>query len=119
MSSFRTKETQERYNKEKNDFPAEITCPLCGAEPIKKFNHWKIVENKFPYDRIADIHHMLVPLNHVNELEISNELIEEMKQIKKDILHHEYEVIFESTNKFKSVPGHHHLHLLVSKKSIW
>ncbi len=71
--------------------------------------------NAFPYDRIAKTHDMIVPLRHVDEDHLNDEELKELKIIKDNYLHKEYEFIIEATYKVKSIPAHFHLHLLTIK----
>lgn len=58
-------------------------CALCAKEPIQEFTHWKIVSNNFPYDRIAELHNMIVPVRHCAEEELTQEELTEYASIKK------------------------------------
>ncbi|HVZ76187.1 MAG TPA: hypothetical protein VG934_02890 [Candidatus Paceibacterota bacterium] len=91
-------------------------CPLCEAEPLKKYTYWKITDNKFPFDRIAQRHEMLLPLRHTNELGLTEEEKSELLAIKhSDDIQGSYQFMIEATEKQKSIPGHFHIHLLVAK----
>lgn len=90
-------------------------CRLCDKEPIKVFKNWKIIQNKFPYDQITAVHHMLVPLRHVTEAKLTAEEAEELYDIKTNLLDGEYMFIMEALPRIKSIPAHFHLHLLVPK----
>lgn len=57
---------------------------------------------------------MIIPKNHVKELELSNEAKEELMNLKNHYLDDTYEYILEPLPKRKSIPAHHHLHLLVT-----
>lgn len=90
----------------------ERSCPLCDAEPLQQFPHWKIVRNIYPYDKIAKKHDMLVPLRHAREAELTVEESAELDQIKETYVHENYEYMIEATHKRKSIPAHFHLHLI-------
>ena len=90
-------------------------CPLCSGEALTTFVHWKIMKNAFPYDGIARVHDMLVPLRHITEAELTKEQHQELFDIKHTYLNEKYEYIMEATNSVKSIPGHFHLHLIVTK----
>ena len=115
--AFRTRETSEKYRALRSSGTMDSGCALCEASPIKAFNHWKIIGNNFPYDLIAETHHMIVPLRHVKETEITEEEWAEYQQIKEKDLQ-EYGYIIEATNRTKSIPAHFHLHLITSKENI-
>lgn len=115
MGSLRTQETKERYGKLLASGVLEHGCVLCKMEPIKEFKHWKIIKNDFPYDKIAKTHHMIIPVRCVEESGLTDEELKELKEIKHNYLFPTYEWILEATEKKKSVPGHFHLHLIISK----
>lgn len=90
-------------------------CKLCAAPQSKIFTHWAIIPNKFPYDRIAARHDMIVPKRCVTEEKITTEEWAEFKMIKETLIQHEYDFLMEATVLKKSIPGHFHLHLVVVK----
>lgn len=57
---------------------------------------------------------MIIPKEHVKEPELSNEAKEELVNLKSHYLDHNYEYILESVIKRKSIPAHHHLHLIIT-----
>ncbi len=114
---FRTDETQAAYEAH-NRLHHDGVCPLCTTQPLTGFTFWKIIPNDFPYDRVAKVHHMIVPLRHVVEDELSDNEREEFKKIKKEVLFVNYQHLIEGCESCKSIPGHFHIHLLVEKESI-
>ncbi len=117
MASLRTPTTEKIYH----DLIAAghlEKCPLCRIEPIKQFVYWKVIPNEYPYDLIAETHHMVVPLRHVAEAELTEEEKKELYQIKNSYINEHYEYVLEATHKQKSVPAHFHLHLMVIKEGI-
>ena len=47
-------------------------CFLCDMETLECFTHWYICRNEYPYDNVATLHHMLVPIDNVShETELS------------------------------------------------
>ena len=115
MGSLRTEESNDKYNNLVANGILDGGCNLCGAEPIKSFRLWKVIGNAFPYDRIAEIHHMIVPIRHVTEDGLSGEEKNELKKIKDEHINKNYEYIIEATHKKKSISEHFHLHLIVVK----
>lgn len=114
MGSLRTPEGKKIYNEYLAS--ADLSnCPLCGKEPMKSFQFWKVTDNSFPYDLIARTHHMLVPLRHASEKELTQAEWQELRTIRDTFIHPEYEWVIEATHPHKSVPSHYHLHLLVGK----
>jgi len=115
MGHLRTPEGSERYHVYIAGGGLAGGCRICEAEPVKDFVHWKIVKNRFPYDKVAAIHDMITPKRHAVEQELSEEERAELQQIKTTYLNATYEYLLEAVHKKKSIPSHFHLHLLVAK----
>jgi hypothetical protein len=114
--TLRTPEAEHLYRAYRASLDPDAPCALCTKAPaIQSFRHWKIAENSFPYDRIAEKHDLLMPIRHVTEAELTNEEIQELSEIKNTAID-EYNWILEPTHNNKSIPGHFHLHLIVGKK---
>ena len=113
MRTLRTREGEERYRSIMAGRPKDGSCPLCKMDLIKDFKYWKIVGNDFPYERFAEVHHMIVPKRHVGEAELTEEEWQELRQIKDDDIHKNYGYILEATHNTRSIPDHFHLHLIV------
>lgn len=113
-NNLRSDEMMMRYEEHRRTGALEHSCPLCDADAIQKFAHWKIIPNRFPYDLIAETHHMIVPLRHTAELELTEEEVEEFRKIKYEELQ-EYDILIEATKHTKSIPAHYHLHLITLK----
>ena len=116
MGTLRTKETEERYKKLKNEDSFLVGCSLCKAPSIIEFNHWRIIDNAFPYDYIADLHHMVVTKRHMAEDQLSQEEKGELESLRLGYINEKYEFLMEATKKKKSIPGHAHVHLIVAKE---
>ena len=112
----RTRATQAKYDAVRQKEIDEGYCPFCDYEPIKKFKYWKIVANKYPYDRTLSVHHMATPLRHAREEDLTVEEIAEWEEIRKGAVNDDYEMIFEPTMKGKTRPDHCHWHLAVFKE---
>lgn len=91
-------------------------CVLCPKTPIKQFVHWKIIENDFPYDRIAARHHMIIPIRHVAGDGLSAEELRELEDIKRAYINDAYDYILEAVPRIKSIPAHFHLHLITQRR---
>jgi hypothetical protein len=114
--TWRTEAMHERYTTEREPIVANGSCPLCEAPTLKSFNYWRIVKNIYPYDAVADVHDLLLPLRHTtNERTITEAERDELLTLKESWLNEHYALIFEALPKNKSIPGHHHLHLIVPK----
>lgn len=116
MGPFRSAEMYERYKAERGTVLFKTACALCSREPVRTYTHWKLIENKFPYDLMAGTHHMLVPLRHAPEIELTKEEQTEFLDIKySDDIQHTYDNFIESTHRTRSI-HHFHLHLVVLKE---
>lgn len=114
---FRSKKTYEKYEKVKASGILQKGCNLCKkTTSLKNFKHWRIVHNKYPYDKVAKIHHMIIPKRHTVYEELNRVERDELDLIKNTHINLKYEVILEATNKEKSIPDHFHLHLMVMKR---
>lgn len=116
MYIFRTKETHELYEEHKRNGQLEHICRLCEAETLHEFTHWRIVNNRFPYDRICQLHHMLIPKRHIIEHELSDAEKEELLLIKHTHVNETYVFVLEALPQYKSIPSHFHLHLVIPKE---
>lgn len=114
-SIFRTSETQEKYSAYQAAGHLAGDCVLCGAPSLREFKHWRVISNRFPYDKIAKTHDMIIPKRHVTEPELNAEEMEELREIKEGNLHKEYDFIIEATHRMKTIPAHFHLHLIVAR----
>lgn len=118
--TLRTKETERRYVEHKKRNHSSGGCTLCGQKAIKGFKYWKLVENDFPYDLIADPHHMLVIKRHTREEGITQDEWDEYERLKSGsgYINQNYTFIFESTRKTMTLPDHFHLQLIVVKDNL-
>ena len=115
MKNFRSPKTQKEYDQYKLNNPGGYGCFICEKLAIHTFSKWKIVENSFPYDGIASVHHMLLPLRHVDEKDLNTDELKELAEIKDSVCDKNYELMVLPTRNHRSVPEHFHLHLLVCK----
>lgn len=115
MTTLRTDETKAAYDAYKLQDGFKNACPLCVAPVLKTFTYWKIIANAYPYDRIAQVHHMILPVRHVTEAEVTKDEWQEYQTIKRGYIQKEYEFILETTNQMKTIPAHLHQHLIVLK----
>ena len=114
LPSFRTVKSTKKYLKHLKNRALDNICPLCRErKTIKKFKYWRIIENDFPYDKIAKIHHMVVPFRHISECKLNKKELNEFRKIKQKYIAKNYDHI--SKGMAKSIPNHFHLHLIVLK----
>jgi hypothetical protein len=111
--TLRTPETEQKYQDMKDSGAMEKECRLCAEDVTLTFTHWKLIPNRFPYDKIFERHDMLIPIRHTAE--INEEEKSEFEEIKKSYINTHYRYIMEATHRTKSIPGHYHLHLVELK----
>lgn len=114
-ATFRTPETEAVYLEHIRNGGNKGDCPLCGAESIMEFGLWRIIDNKYPYDAVASVHHMVLPKRHASEDELTDEEWAEYETLKRGHINDTYGYIVEPTRRKKSIPGHAHLHLIIAK----
>lgn len=79
---------------------------------LKEFKYWRIIENEYPYDNIASVHHMLVPTRQIADLlQLTDAEMTEFLLIKRTSTS-EYDVMWENTPAQRSVLDWYHLHLI-------
>jgi hypothetical protein len=116
MATLRTPETKKKYSEWLAQHAPQDGCPLCIREPLHSFKLWKIIDNHFPYDRVAKVHHTLVPLRHVAEVDLSAEERAELLEIKRGkLVDDTYDYSLEATPHTLSIPDHFHIHLMAIK----
>jgi hypothetical protein len=113
MRVLRSKELQEEYDNYLKERAPQVECLLCPIPPIKDFKFWKITDVMFPWDKIAKVHHMILPKRHIRENELTDEEKKELQEIKDGYINDNYDLFAEATNRKKSVPSHFHVHLVV------
>lgn len=113
-NKLRTEDLERSYQEFRKTDTFNDGCVLCKEEPLKLFTHWKIIIAKFPYNRIANMHHMIVPIKHKKEVDLSAEEQQELAHIKESELN-DYDFLMEPTHKGKSIPNHFHIHLIKFK----
>lgn len=115
--TFRKKESEEVYvaYTEERKKRGENACPLCAESSLVEFELWRIINNNFPYDRIATTHHMIIPKRHVDEFGLTEQERTELLALKYDYIDKNYNFILEPVLKGKTLPSHFHPHLIVGK----
>ncbi len=116
MHSLRTKKIHEKYKRVLTKRSPLDACVLCKKIALKEFKYWKIVHNRFSWDRIAKIHHMIIPKRHIVYEQLNTKEKKEFESIKSKYIDKKYELIAEMTAKEKSIPEHFHVHLIIMKK---
>jgi hypothetical protein len=79
---------------------------------IKEYEHWHLVEATFPYNRVAEVHHMLIAKRiYASSQEMTIHERAELEDIKLRV-GDSYHCMLENLDAGKSILGHHHLHLV-------
>ncbi len=116
MRTLRSNKTQSLYDAHRAGLEADGDCELCSKDILKEFKHWNIVQNLFPYDILATVHHMIIPKGHVRELDLDFDELKELIEIKSTYINEGYDLILHQVTKDQSIPDHFHLHLIVGKE---
>ncbi len=109
--SMRTPEGEEKYRQAKMSNNLKL---LYQEQPIKEFRYWRVVDNRFPHDKIAKVNHMIVlkreaeGLRHIYLMEWF-ELLKIIWFIRKDYDTFTYNL--PSMSSVKNIP-HAHLYKL-------
>lgn len=109
--SLRTAATEQKYQDAKEN---RTTTPLELVTSLQMFNHWRIVNNDFPYNVGYKRCHMLV-LKRAGAgswHDLRPEEIAELNELKRTHLYDEYDQIIENCPSRRSVPHLFHLHLV-------
>lgn len=114
VRTLRTPETEQKYQDMKDSGIMNKVCRLCEEDIKMNFMHWRLVPNRFPYDRAFEPHDMLIPIRHTATL--NEEEKAEFELIKESYIDRHYHYIMEATHPTKSIPQHYHLHLVEIKK---
>ena len=115
--TMRSDTTENAYRKfleiQSNTPVNEKTCIFCNQELlVKKYTHWVILKNRYPYDRLFEVSHMLAPIRHAaTESDLTVAEISELRNIKLGKIL-KYHMIVENIGKRSSIKNHFHLHLL-------
>lgn len=117
-TKLRTPETWKRYKDRRASLnPDEcFLCRLDHLKVIKQFKHWVIVQNQYPYDAVAEEHHLLAPVTHMHEADIEEEELEELENDVRDYCEERYDFIGENTPSNRTQPQHWHIHLLTWRR---
>jgi diadenosine tetraphosphate (Ap4A) HIT family hydrolase len=114
---LRTPETWARYQHAEKEEGCFI-CNRLKTAPIREFEYFAIIENKFPYDAVAEVHHMLVPKRHgATRDRCTGDEAQEMWAIGRELDEEGfYDSKVENFAVAQSQPSHYHLHLVRWKR---
>lgn len=107
-ASLRKLESEKRYNYAK----AEGTLKPLSLENVKhQWKHWKLIENRFPYDMCFQTHDLLIPKRLIaDKSELFPRELKELDSIIHGYCQTNYDMVFENMNKRRSVMALFHLH---------
>jgi hypothetical protein len=116
--TFRTSETQAAYAAylEQRKVDRAGNCVLCDNPDTDDFppmEHWRIIKNNFPYDKVAERSWLLIPKRCVSAWE----LLTDDEQSEYHLFRNEsgnlgINIIMWGTSINRSVQNHYHEHLL-------
>ena len=111
---MRTQTTKQKYLKylENNEGKLKDFVYDVKKENLKEYKYWVIKENRFPYDEICELSHLLIPKRIVATYrELNTEELSDLQEIKEDI-RSKYDCILESLSRGNpSISKHFHFHL--------
>ena len=112
--SFRTKYTENKYQKFLNDNTKNKECIFCRKDLlIREFDNWILLQNRYPYDWFFKIHHMLAPKRHVaKKKELTAKERKEYDKIIEE-LGGWYDCFWYNFRHRQTISNHLHYHLLV------
>lgn len=119
MVSLRTREMAQKYREDQlnKKWDSENYSFDWESNHIELFKYWALVPANYPYDLIAEVHHLLVPKRvFPSYREVSKEEWEEFMDIK-DQLKARYDFILENLPSKITIGSHYHLHLIKMKES--
>ena len=108
----RSDRSQAAYNEEIAGRKADFD--LSKETILEEFEHWVIIENRFPYDNIARINHLLVSKEPISSIIVADQVVKNeydfiMSQLASS---DDYDAYIENFPKATTVKTHHHLHLI-------
>lgn len=89
------------------------TVPGLEAEPsLREWKHWRLIDNRFPYDRVFQEHHMLVPRRRVAQYsDFTMPELMELDKIIREFCEVNYDALLLNMISGRSVLDMFHLHV--------
>lgn len=106
--TVRKPETEQAYQNAKATGDLE---PLHLVKPIKEWDHWKLVANRFPHDRLNAKHLMVVLKREANIFAITNAELDELWRTVLPELDDQYHYVKLNLAAMRSVANVPHLHV--------
>ena len=81
---------------------------------VREFDHWLIIENRFPYDNMTRINHLLVSREPLASVHTAAQMIKDEYDAIIAALANErvYDACIENFPSASTVRTHHHVHLV-------
>lgn len=112
---LRSKEILEKYKKRKEEDGA-LEMDLLSLKPVRPFHFWLLVENEYPYDKIAEKHHLLVPRENVSDYhQLSWGAKQELTDVRRWANGMRYDVLMENMSHRRTIKQQFHMHLIKYK----
>lgn len=110
---LRTPKAIKSYEKRLKDVKdGTYVFDLLKLKSLDSWMYWVLMENEFPYDKIASKHNLLIPKRFIADgKELEEEELYELYQIK-DELGDDYDVYMESAKHNRTVENHFHIHCI-------
>lgn len=112
---LRTNKILKPYRAHRRSLGEELSkTDLTKLPFIRAWKYWVLVENEYPYDKIAKKHSLLVATRHfVHDSEMDILEREELFAIKAEFAEsREYDSLLENLSHNRTVPWQYHLHCL-------
>lgn len=104
--------TEKRY---KEALKNGETKDLLTIEPLIEFKHFRIILNRYPHDKIAKTHHLLIPKRRVdNWTKLNRKERKEFRKLDK-YLRNKYDCISRNYPALLSIKDIVHWHLYILK----
>ena len=110
--TLRTQKTQARYDLARKEGRLNA---LKDLPSIEEFNYWRLVDNEYPHDKVASVHHMLLPKRVVREFtDLTFAETMELSTIMFILLYGRYGSFKINTDIERTITDHVHIHCLVN-----
>lgn len=110
----------EKFKARKLSEGADLhTFTLADETIVREFNYWLIIENRFPYDNMTSLNHLLIPRRPFADFtEATEEELAEHRSIRNQLATEGlYDAVVENFPHAKSVTRYAHLHLVRWKEN--
>jgi diadenosine tetraphosphate (Ap4A) HIT family hydrolase len=107
--TLRKQESEERYMQHKD---SGLTKPLELEPSLKQWTYWRLINNRYPYDSVFEVHHMLIPSRSVSsDRELTAAEKAELENILHNFVEQNYHIYFVNTRQRRSNHSMYHIHV--------